>query len=151
MTPLCSVFRRYLKSRNLKYTPERADILNIIIEHDGIFEVEDLLIDVRERGHSVSMATIYRTVKLLQDAGIISHALFDSRQSHYQLVYGKTPRDSIVCLKTGRHIEFSDEELAELRNRICRSHGWKPIAHRFQIYALSPEGEKLIADETDED
>ncbi len=140
MEPLCAVFRKYLKSENLKYTPERADILNMIIEKDDVFEVEELLLEMRQQGHRVSKATIYRTVKLLQEAGIITQALFDSKQAHYQLIYGKEPRDFMVCMNTGRHIEFADRELVELRNRICRELGWEPIGHRFQIYAISPEG-----------
>ncbi len=140
MAPLCSVFRRYLRSQNLKYTPERADVLNAIIECDDVFEVDQLLMEMRRRGHRVSKATIYRTVKLLQDAGIITQALFDSKQAHYQLIYGKAARDYIVCMKTGKYIEFSDDELVALRNRICKAHGWDPVGHRFQIYAISPEG-----------
>ncbi len=140
MAPLCSVFRRYLRSQNLKYTPERADVLNAIIECDDVFEVDQLLMEMRRRGHRVSKAMIYRTVKLLQDAGIITQALFDSKQAHYQLIYGKAARDYIVCMKTGKYIEFSDDELVALRNRICEEHGWDPVGHRFQIYAISPEG-----------
>ena len=140
MAPLCSVFRRYLRSQNLKYTPERADILNAIIECDDVFEVDQLLMEMRRRGHRVSKATIYRPVKLLQDAGIITQALFDSKQAHYQLIYGQAARDYIVCMKTGKYIEFSDDELVALRNRICQAHGWDPVGHRFQIYAISPEG-----------
>ena len=142
MAPLCAVFRRYLKSQNLKYTPERADILNAIIERDDVFEVDELLMDMRERGHRVSKATIYRTIKLLQEAGIITQALFDSKQAHYRLIYGKAARDYMVCMKTGRHLEFSNDELVELRNRICESQGWEPVGHRFQIYAISPEGRR---------
>jgi Fur family ferric uptake transcriptional regulator len=147
MAPLCAVFRRYLKTQSVKYTPERADILNAIIERDDVFEVEQLLADMHERGHGVSKATIYRTVKLLQEAGIITQALFDSKQAHYRLIYGKAARDYMVCMKTGRHIEFSDDELAALRNRICKEHGWDPVGHRFQIYAISPEGRELIDNE----
>ncbi len=146
MAPLCSVFRRYLRSQNLKYTPERADILNAIIECDDVFEVDQLLMEMRRRGHHVSKATIYRTVKLLQDAGIITQALFDSKQAHYQLIYGQAARDYIVCMKTGKYIEFSDDELVALRNRICQAHGWDPVGHRFQIYAISPEGRGLNAE-----
>ncbi len=140
MAPLCSVFRRYLRSQNLKYTPERADVLNAIIECDDVFEVDQLLMEMRRRGHRVAKAPIYRTVKLLQDAGIITQALFDSKQAHYKLIYGKAARDYIVCMKTGKYIEFSDDELVALRNRICEGHGWDPVGHRFQIYAISPEG-----------
>jgi Fur family transcriptional regulator, ferric uptake regulator len=146
MAPLCAVFRRYLKSQNLKYTPERADVLNAVIEREGVFEVEELLLDMRGRsgGGRVSKATIYRTIKLLQDAGIITQALFDSKQAHYQLVYGKTPRDFIVCVKSGRHIEFTNDELIALRDRICREYDWEAVGHRFQIYAISPEGKQQM-------
>src|SRR5688572_9754907 len=68
MAPLCAVFRRYLKSQDLKYTPERADILNAIIERDDVFEVEELMSEMRRRGYRVSKATTYRTIKLLQEA-----------------------------------------------------------------------------------
>jgi Fur family ferric uptake transcriptional regulator len=144
MAPLCSIFRRYLKSQSLKYTPERADILNAIIEHDAIFEVEHLLGDMRRDGYRVSKATVYRTIKLLQEAGIITQALFDAKQSHYQLIYGKAPRDYMVCMKTGRSIEFVDDALPALSRRICEEHGWEPVGHRFQVYALSPEGRRQI-------
>jgi Fur family ferric uptake transcriptional regulator len=141
MAPLCAIFRRYLKSQNLKYTPERADILNAILERDDVFEVEELMDEMRRRGYRVSKATVYRTIKLLQDAGIIVQALFDPRQAHYQLVYGKEPRDYLVCVKSGRRVEFSSPELRELRDRICREHGWESIGHRFLIYAMSPDGQ----------
>ncbi len=150
MAPLCSVFRRYLKSQRLKYTPERADILNSIIEADNVFEVDQLLMEMRRRGHRVSKATIYRTIKLLQGAGIITLALFDSKQSHFQLIYGKAPRDYMVCMKTGKYIEFSDDELVALRERICRQYGWDPVGHRFQIYAMSPQGRKRMAEGAEE-
>lgn len=142
MAPLCSVFRRYLKTLDLKYTPERADILNAIIERDGVFEADELLMEMRERGHRVSKATIYRTIKLLQEAGIITQALFDNKQAHYQLIYGKASRDYMVCVKTGKHIEFANDELIALRDKICKTLGWEPVGHRFQIYAISPEGKK---------
>ena len=105
LMPLCSVFRRFLKNQGLKYTVERADVLQAIIDQDGPFEAEELLLDMRQRGHRVSKATIYRTLRLLQEAGIITQALFDSKQAHFQLIYGKQPRDAMVCLRTGRAID----------------------------------------------
>jgi Fur family ferric uptake transcriptional regulator len=137
--PLCSVFRRFLKSRDLKYTPERADILDAIIQRDDMFEAEDLLLALRDKGYRVSKATIYRTIKLLQEAGIITQALFDSRQAHYQLIFGRKPRDMMVCMKTGRQVQIESPDLLELRDRICARYGWKPMAHRLQIYAISPD------------
>ncbi len=139
MAPLCAIFRRHLKSLNLKYTPERAGILDAIIERDAIFEVDELLVDLRTRGVRVSKATVYRTMKLLQDAGIISQVLFDSKQTHYQLAYGQGARDHMVCVRSGKYIEFVAPELTALRERLATEHGWSAVGHRFQIYAVSPE------------
>ncbi len=150
MAPLCSVFRRFLKSQQLKYTPERADILGAIIEFGDVFEAEELLLRMRTQGHDVSKATIYRTIHLLQDAGIITQALFDSKQAHYQLIYGKAPRDFMICMKTGTLVEFTSPELIALRDRVCRELGWTPVGHRFQIYAISPASTARTSDDPDE-
>ena len=139
MAPLCSVFRRYLRSQDLKYTPERADILNAIIAEDGLFEAESLMDRMRDGDHRVSKATLYRTVKLLRESGIIQEVTIDGKQSHYQLIYGRKPIDALVCMRTGTRIEFSSDEIISIRNKICKEHGWDPAGHRFLIYAMSPE------------
>ena len=139
MAPLCSVFRRYLHSQDLKYTPERADILNAIIEQDGLFEVDRLMVDMQNSGGNVSKATLYRSIKLLREAGIIQEVMIDGKQAHYQLIYGRKPIDTMVCMRTGERIEFSSEELVECRNALCKEQGWDPVGHRVVIYALSPD------------
>ncbi len=139
MAPICSVFRRFLKSRGLKYTPERAAILDAIIDRDEVFEVEEILLQMTGSAHRVSKATIYRTIILLTEAGIITQALFDSKQAHYRLIYGREPQDQMVCMRTGKLVEFTNKDVIELRNRICEELGWKPIGHRLHIYAYSPE------------
>jgi len=139
MAPLCSVFRRYLRSQDLKYTPERADILDAIISKDGLFEADSLMDSMRRDGHRASKATLYRTVKLLREAGIIQEVTIDGKQSHYQLIYGRKPIDALVCMRTGKRIEFSSDEIVGIRNKICLEHGWDPAGHRFVIYATSPE------------
>ena len=147
MAPICSVFRRFLKSKGLKYTPERAAILDSIIDRDEVFEVEEILLQMRAGESRVSKATIYRTITLLTEAGIITQALFDSKQAHYRLIYGREPQDQMVCMRTGKLVEFSNREVTELRNRICEELGWKPIGHRLHIYAQSPvEPEEIEAD-----
>ena len=150
MAPLCSVFRRFLRSKKLKYTPERAEVLDAIIARDDVFEVEELLLEMQRGGLNVSKATVYRTINLLVDAGIITQALFDSKQAHYRLIYGQEPRDHMLCMRTGKLIEFSNPELVQLRNRICQELGWEPVGHRFQIYALSP-AEEIDADDSPDD
>ncbi|MEM9083807.1 MAG: transcriptional repressor [Planctomycetota bacterium] len=135
LEPLCAVFRRHLKSLNQKYTPERAQILDVLLRLDEPFQAEELLDAVRETEYRVSKATIYRTIKLLQDAGIIQQVLVESEHAHYVLAYGQKPKDLLVRIDSNQ-VEIIDvPELTELRDRLCAERGLVPQGHRFQIYA----------------
>jgi Fur family ferric uptake transcriptional regulator len=133
--PLCAVFRRRLKALGLKYTPERARVLDAIVERDGLFEAEELLAAVK--GAGVSKATVYRTIRLLQDSGIIQRVLFEEDQAHYQLVYGRRPCDLLVRLDTGKVESIDVPELLSLRDRICAERGLEARGHRLQVFAVA--------------
>src|SRR5688500_11180767 len=138
--PVCAIFRRYLHGEKLKFTPERAMILDAVLRQKGLFEAERLVGDLKEIGHSVSRATAYRTLAHLQDAGILKQVFFDNKQSYYEVIAGRQTNDYLICVATGRVIEFSSERLRKLRDEICREHGFDPISHQFHVFGLSPEG-----------
>lgn len=133
--PLCAVFRRQLKSEGQKYTPERARILDTIIRLDGLFEADQVLEEVRAEGFRVSKATVYRTLKLLEDCGIIERIPFAREQSHYQLIYGKKTGALLINVDAGTVETIEMPELLELRDRVCRDRGLEAEGHRVQIFA----------------
>ncbi len=135
--PLCAVFRRALKGEGLKYTPERARVLDTIIRIDGLFEAERLIEELRSGGHRVSKATVYRTLKLMVEAGIIQRVPLDTDQAHYQLVFGREPTEMIVCVDSNRVETISVPELAGIRDRLCAERGLEPKSHRFTIFATT--------------
>ncbi|MDX1682107.1 MAG: transcriptional repressor [Phycisphaeraceae bacterium] len=137
--PLCSVFRRFLKREGLKFTTERAQILDAVLAKEGVFSADELLDDMRDGDHRVSKATIYRTLKHLLEAKIISEVLIDSKHAHYELSFGREPKGHLVCLETDKVIEFTAPELEELRDRICKENGYEPLSFRFVVYGASPE------------
>lgn len=137
LDPLCSVFRRHLKSLGQKYTLERARILDVLLRMDDLFQADQLLERVRREGFKVSKATIYRTIKLLQDAGIIQQVLVESEHAHYMLAYGRKPRDLLVRTDTNQVMTIEVPELVALRDRLCRERGLVAVGHRFQIYATA--------------
>jgi Fur family transcriptional regulator, ferric uptake regulator len=139
--PLCAVFRRKLKSEGLKYTPERAQVLDAIVRMDGLFEAEGLLAALRTGDQRVSKATVYRTIRLLQDAGIVQRILFDEDHAHYQLVYGRRPNDLLIRLDSRRAEEIHIPELVSLVDRVCRARGLEPRGHRLQIFAVRNQTE----------
>ena len=138
--PVCAIFRRYLHEQKLKFTPERAMMLDAVLRKDGLFEPEQLVDDLKQLGHRVSRATVYRTLSHLQDAGILKQVFFDNRQSYYEVIAGRQTYDYLICVVTGQVIEFSSEKLRKLRDEICREHGFEPLSHQFHLFGLSPEG-----------
>lgn len=138
--PLCAVFRRKLRSVGLKYTPERAAILDAIIRRDQVFEADKLMQDMRASKFRVSKATVYRTIKLLAEAGIVQQVLFDSEQAHYQLAYGVKSSGLLINVDTREITPIELPELASIRDRVCRERGLAPEGHRFVIYGRSTHG-----------
>src|SRR5947199_6450532 len=86
--PVCAIFRRYLHGQKLKFTPERAMILDAVLRQSGLFEAEKLIQEVGKLGHRASRATIYRTLTHLQDAGILKQVFFDNKQSYFEVIVG---------------------------------------------------------------
>src|SRR5438552_17141991 len=145
--PVCAMFRRYLHEQKLKFTPERAMMLDAVLRNEGLFEPERLVDDLKKLGHRVSRATVYRTLAHLQDAGILKQVFFDNRQSYYEVIAGRQTYDYLICIATGRVIEFNSEKLKKLRDEICREHGFDPLSHQFHLFGLSPEGNALTQEQ----
>jgi Fur family ferric uptake transcriptional regulator len=135
--PVCAIFRRYLHEQKLKFTPERAMMLDAVLRNEGLFDPEQLISDLKSLGHRVSRATVYRTLAHLQDAGILKQVFFDNRQSYYEVIAGRQAYDYLICVSTGRVIEFSSEKMRKIRDEICREHGFEPISHQFHIFGNS--------------
>lgn len=134
--PVCAVFRRALKAEGLKYTPERANVLNVVMQFEGLFEADQVLVRVKADGFRVSKATVYRTLKLLADAGIVQRVLIDSDQAHYQLVFGHTrPRHILVRADTGHVIEIDIPELDAIVAHQCAALGLQPSSFRLHVLA----------------
>ena len=137
--PACSIFRRFLKKQGLKFTPERAKILDAVLAKEQVFEAEQLLYEMRTANIRVSKATIYRTLKHLLESNILREVLIDSKQAHYQLIYGKEPQAYLVCVETNKIIPFDAPELKVLRDRIVKENNFQAVSHQFVIYGICPD------------
>ena len=143
--PVCAMFRRYLHDQKLKFTPERAMMLDAVLRKTRLFEPEQLVADLKGLGHRVSRATVYRTLDHLLDAGIVKQVFFDNRQSYYEVIVGRESSDYLICAATGRVVEFRSDALRQLRDEICRAHGYEPLSHQFHVFGLSPAAQQLAA------
>jgi Fur family ferric uptake transcriptional regulator len=138
--PMCAVFRRTLKKEGLKYTPERARILESVLQIEGVFEAERVLKELREAGFKVSKATVYRTIKLLQDAGIIQRVPLEREQAVYQVAFGGGSPDLLVRVDTNEVVPIEVPELTAICAQVCRRLSLTPQSHRLMIFATAAKG-----------
>lgn len=129
-------FKHYLQSKGLKFTPERQAILNCIFASDKHFEAEELLIDMLQRDRRVSKATIYRTLALLVQGGLLREVIFGEKHAHYEHVHDHEHHDHLVCSGCGNIIEFTDERIERMQDEVCKKNKFKAITHRLQITGL---------------
>ena len=130
------VFREYLRERRLKYTAERRLLLEAVMRNNEHFEAEQLLLDMRQAARRVGKATVYRTLKLLVDCGIVREVHFSNKQVHYEHAYGQDAHDHMVCTRCGRIIEFEATDVVRLRTALSARHGFHALSHRFQIRGM---------------
>lgn len=126
-------FRDYLKKKALKFTPERKLILKEVFSFHKHFNVEELFSRLRKKNKAISRATIYRTLPLLIESGLIREALRCRDRVYYEHVFGHPHHDHLVCIECGKIIEFKNEKLEKLQDGICKKYGFEPIEHRLGI------------------
>ena len=131
-----NIFREYLRDRGLKYTPERRTVLREVLSNNEHFGAEQLLFSLRQTGQRIAKATIYRTLPLLVDCGIIKKVQFGDKLARYEHTFGEDPHDHMVCRRCRRIIEFDSAEVASLGTAISARHRFHPLSHRFQITGL---------------
>ncbi len=133
------VLRNYLRERGLKLTSERQTLLRAILGSQEHFEPEDLLVSLRQQGIRVGKATIYRTLPLLVDCGILRRAFLGQNRAYYEHCFGSMPHDHMICTICSRVIEFDSSEIRQLRERVAEPAGFTVQSHRFQIAGLCRE------------
>jgi Fur family ferric uptake transcriptional regulator len=133
MAQAIQTFAKYLDSKDLKLTKERKAVLQEIFLHRGHLEAEDILHNLRKKKRA-SRATIYRTLELLVDSGIVRKVDFGHGHSHYEHVLGHAHHEHMVCLKCGKVIEFSDKKIESSLKKLCEKIGFEHTSHCFQVF-----------------
>ncbi|HLP67168.1 MULTISPECIES: Fur family transcriptional regulator [Ciceribacter] len=121
--------------RGMRMTEQRRVIARILEESDDHPDVEELYRRSSAVDSRISISTVYRTVKLFEDAGIIARHDFRDGRSRYETV-PEEHHDHLIDLKTGRVIEFHSPEIEALQERIAREYGFRLVDHRLELYGV---------------
>ena len=134
-------FRQFLKSGGLRLTSERLVILEQVFSYEGHFQAEDLLVHIREKGHSASRATIYRTLPLLVKSGLLTEVIDAQKNSYYEHVNALQEQQHahLICLRCNKIIEFTNPEIEKLQKAMCDRHRFEAIKYRNEILGYCEE------------
>jgi Fur family ferric uptake transcriptional regulator len=132
------LFHARLRDRGLKSTAPRDDIAQVFFDLRRHVSAEELYAEVKKISPHVGYATIYRTLKLLKECGLLSERHFDEGQARYE-VAGEHHHDHFICERCGRIIEFENEAIEELQQMVARELGVTLSHHKMELYGLCPE------------
>jgi Fur family ferric uptake transcriptional regulator len=126
----------WIASRGLKATHQREVIVDAFFAQTGHLSVEELLHKAKERDPTIGAATVYRTMKILTDAGLASARHFEGGQTRYEAALDRHHHDHLICSSCGNIIEFENERIEELQESVAEDHGFLVTHHKLELYGL---------------
>ncbi len=137
-------FREFLAARNLRITAQRRAIIDTVFATREHFTAEQLLEWSRRRDKSVSRATVYRTLPLLTESGLVHEMDFGKAFKYYDPNYAQHPHHNhIICKDCEKIVEFESDKIEQLEQEISRRLGFSVQSHRLQITASCEEFQKF--------
>ena len=127
------------QKKGLKLTDQRRTIARIILESKEEYgesdhpDVDELYIRVSKIDPKISIATVYRTVKLFEEAGILTKHDFKTGKARYEL---NDDHNHLIDIKTGNIIEFVDKEIEKLQKKVAEKYGYTLVDHKLELYGI---------------
>jgi Fur family ferric uptake transcriptional regulator len=127
----------YLDSHSLKHTKQREAILDAFLSAQRHITGEELHARVRQDNPGIGYTTVYRTMKLLCDAGLAMERHFDDGVTRYEIEHEH--HDHLVCVKCGKIVEFECSMIESAQDRIVNEYGFRLLRHRHELYGHCPK------------
>ena len=127
-------------SKGVKLTDQRRIIAKIMSESTDHPDVDVLYKRASQVDSKISIATVYRTVKLFEESGILTKHEFKGGKARYEEL-NEGHHDHLIDVKTGEIIEFVDEEIEKLQKKVAKKHGYKLVDHKLELYGVKVNSE----------
>jgi Fur family ferric uptake transcriptional regulator len=134
-----AVFRAFIKKKNLRNTTEREVILQAIMASAEHFDADKLYLQLRQKNHKVSKASIYRTIPLLLECELIQQSFYQDGRIVYEHIFGQGHHCHLRCLECGMVVEYSLEDLQRVEQKLSARYGFAVQGHRLEVYGICPQ------------
>ena len=122
-------------SKGVKLTDQRRIIAKVMSEASDHPDVDELYTRVTKIDPKISIATVYRTVKLFEESGIITKHEFKGGKARYEEI-SESHHDHLIDVKTGEIIEFVDDEIEKLQKKVAEKYGYNLVDHKLELYGI---------------
>lgn len=147
MFPELEIFKEFIRSRGLRQTPERENIVLEIFRKREHFDVDELFLRLLAQGKKISKASIYRTLPLLVDCGLIREVNFIDGHWHYEQIYGQPHHCHLRCLNCGALVEFEEPLMRAVEQKLAANHGYQITQHVLEVQGYCPACQKTTPEE----
>ena len=121
--------------KGVKLTEQRKIIAKIMSDADDHPDVDELYKRVSKIDSKISIATVYRTVKLFEESGILTKHEFKGGKARYEEL-NESHHDHLIDVKSGEIIEFVDEEIEKLQKKVADKYGYELVDHKLELYGV---------------
>ena len=142
MTEEQQVFLQHIQKKGLKRTAQRDLILEVFLNAEGHMSGEDLYGLVRDKDSTVGQTTVYRTLRLLTEAGLAREVRFGDGRAHYEHNYKHQHHDHMICSECGKIIEFYSPELEAIQDAMAAKHRFELTGHLLRMIGICADCRK---------
>ena len=132
---MSSTIERKCKDKGVKLTEQRKVIAKVMSESNDHPNVDELYRRISKVDQKISIATVYRTVKLFEESGILAKHDFKGGKARYEEL-NEGHHDHLIDIKSGEIIEFVDNEIEELQKKVAEKHGYELVDHKLELYGI---------------
>jgi Fur family ferric uptake transcriptional regulator len=129
------IFRSFLKRGKYRITPERFEVLDAALDHNGHFGADDLFIQLKNLKSKVSRATVYNTLELLAHCDLLSKRNFGDNLNRFESNFKRQTHDHLICIECGKIVEFTDPRIRDIPKEISEKFGFEMSSYSFNIFA----------------
>ena len=128
------LFVEFLKKKDARVTQARKIVLTQVFSRHDHFCADDLAAQLASGPNHVSRGTVYRTLALMEEAGLVRVIRDTDVHAHYEHTFNHPHHEHMICDRCGQFIEFSDDRIVELVENACREHGFEERNHRIVVF-----------------